>query len=46
VPFGKLLDERSFPDSRLATNKYDASVPCGYSLEYDLQLIKELSAFK
>ena len=46
MPLGKSLDKCGFSDSRLAANKYDASVPRGYCLEYDLQLIKKFSAFQ
>ena len=46
MPLGKSLDKCGFSDSRLATDKYDASTPRGYCLEYDLQLIQEFSAFQ
>src|SRR5215831_9195020 len=39
MPLGKSLDKCGLSDSRLATDKDDASAPRGYCLEYDLQLI-------
>jgi len=46
MPRGESLDKCGFSHSGLAANKNNASAPCVYALEYNLQLIKEFFALK
>ena len=46
MPFDESFDEGRFSNPRVATDKHNASVACGYSFENDFQVSKELFALQ